>query len=80
MRFCIYLKIEGDKLHFNVMEPKDTLTYEFTREVKIEDVSSDTTQGKLIKLNKIENFPLKLCKAKKEKKTFVLTKFCKYKP
>ena len=54
MRFCIYLKIEGDKLHFNVMEPKDTLTYEFTRELKIEDVTSDTNQGKLVKLNKIE--------------------------
>ncbi len=54
MRFCIYLKIDNGKLHFNVMEPKDTLTYEFTREVKIEDVTSDITQGKLVKLNKIE--------------------------
>ena len=36
------------------MEPKDTLTYEFTRETIVENATSDITHGKLVKLNKIE--------------------------
>ena len=54
MRFYIYLKIESGKLYFNAMKPKDTLTYEFSRETIVENATSDTTHGKLVKLNKIE--------------------------
>jgi hypothetical protein len=54
MRFYIYLKIESGKLYFNAMEPKDMLTYEFTRETIVENATSDITHGKLVKLNKIE--------------------------